>query len=46
MLVHAFDGEIVDRIGHPNIRKSLDDLVWEQLEALPHFHAHTSTTLS
>ena len=46
MLVHAFAGEIIDRIEHPNIRKSLDDLVWEQLEALPHFHAHTSTPLS
>ena len=46
MLVHAFAGEIIDRIEHPNIRKSLDDLVWEQLEALPHFHGHTSTPLS
>lgn len=43
MLVHAFAGEIIDRIDHPCIRESLDQLIWDQLEKLPHFHTHTST---
>lgn len=36
MLIHAFAGEIIERIQHPAARAALDKLVWERLEANPH----------
>jgi Fe-S cluster assembly protein SufD len=36
MLVHAFAGEIVERIRHEEIREELDRVVWDRLEANPH----------
>jgi Fe-S cluster assembly protein SufD len=35
MLIHAFAGEIIERIRHPGTREELDKLVWERLEANP-----------
>ena len=37
MLVHAFAGEIIDRIQHDLIREELDALVWDRLEKFAHF---------
>lgn len=37
MLVHAFAGEIIDRIGHDQLREELDALVWQRLEGFAHF---------
>lgn len=39
MLVHAFAGEIIDRIRHTGIREHLDRVVWDRLEALPELSA-------
>jgi len=36
MLIHAFAGEIIERIKHAPAREELDKLVWERLEANPH----------
>ena len=36
MLIHAFAGEIIERIKHEPAREELDKLVWERLEANPH----------
>jgi len=36
MLIHAFAGEIIDRVKCDPAREELDKLVWERLEADPH----------
>jgi Fe-S cluster assembly protein SufD len=36
MLIHAFAGEIIERIKHEAAREELDKLVWDRLEANPH----------
>jgi Fe-S cluster assembly protein SufD len=36
MLIHAFAGEIIERIQHEPAREALDKLVWDRLEANPH----------
>ena len=36
MLIHAFAGEIIERIRHEAAREELNKLVWERLEANPH----------
>ena len=36
MLIHAFAGEIIERIRHTPARHELDKLIWERLEANPH----------
>jgi hypothetical protein len=33
MLIHAFAGEIIERIRLPALREELDKLVWDRLEA-------------
>ena len=38
MLMHAFAGEIIDRVQTPSIREELDKLVWDRLEMNPHLH--------
>jgi Fe-S cluster assembly protein SufD len=43
MLVHAFAGEITDRIHHDVIREELDDMVWTRLEKFAHFQNVTTT---
>src|SRR6185295_8204561 len=40
MLIHAFAGEIIDRIRHVAVREELDKIVWERLESNPHL-GHT-----
>ncbi len=35
MLIHAFAGEIIDRVRHSATRQELDALVWDRLEANP-----------
>jgi len=35
MLIHAFAGEIIERIRHPDAREELDKVVWDRLEANP-----------
>jgi len=42
MLVHAFAGEIIDRIGHDTLREELDELVWQRLEDFTHFQSETN----
>jgi Fe-S cluster assembly protein SufD len=32
MLIHAFAGEIIDRVKHDGLREKLDALVWDKLE--------------
>jgi Fe-S cluster assembly protein SufD len=32
MLMHAFAGEIIERVRHEPIREELDKLVWDRLE--------------
>jgi len=39
MLIHAFAGEIIERIQHEPTREELDRLVWSRLEANPHLAA-------
>lgn len=34
MLIHAFAGEIIDRVKHDALREELDALVWDRLEQL------------
>lgn len=36
MLIHAFAGEIIERIQHEAAREELNKLVWDRLEANPH----------
>ncbi|MCX6928452.1 MAG: Fe-S cluster assembly protein SufD [Verrucomicrobia bacterium] len=36
MLIHAFAGEIIERIRYSPAREILDELVWERLEQNPH----------
>jgi Fe-S cluster assembly protein SufD len=36
MLIHAFAGEIIERLRHAPAREELDKLVWERLEQNPH----------
>src|SRR5262245_26908417 len=36
MLIHAFAGEIIERIKHEPAREELDRIVWDRLEANPH----------
>jgi Fe-S cluster assembly protein SufD len=38
MLIHAFAGEIIERIQHEPIRDELDELVWDRLEQNPHLN--------
>jgi Fe-S cluster assembly protein SufD len=35
MLIHAFAGEIIERIRHPAAREEMDKAVWDRLEANP-----------
>jgi hypothetical protein len=35
MLIHAFAGEIIERVRYAPAREELDKLVWERLEAIP-----------
>jgi len=35
-LIHAFAGEIIERIQCESARETLDKLVWDRLEANPH----------
>jgi hypothetical protein len=32
MLIHAFAGEIIDRIRHTPAREEMDKIVWDRLE--------------
>jgi hypothetical protein len=32
MLIHAFAGEIIDRVRCPAVREELDRLLWDRLE--------------
>jgi len=36
MLIHAFAGEIIERIQCDGAREELDKLVWDRIEANPH----------
>ena len=36
MLIHAFAGEIIDRVKCEPVRQELDKLIWERLEQNPH----------
>jgi Fe-S cluster assembly protein SufD len=36
MLIHAFAGEIIERVRHTGAREELDRLIWDRLEANPH----------
>jgi hypothetical protein len=36
MLIHAFAGEIIERIQCEPVRETIDKLVWDRLEANPH----------
>jgi Fe-S cluster assembly protein SufD len=36
MLIHAFAGEIIERVQHEGLREVLDRLVWDRLEQNPH----------
>jgi Fe-S cluster assembly protein SufD len=36
MLIHAFAGEIIDRVKNAPVREKLDKLIWDRLEANPH----------
>jgi Fe-S cluster assembly protein SufD len=40
MLIHAFAGEIIERVRHEAVREELDKLVWDRLEANPHLHGN------
>ena len=35
MLIHAFAGEIIERVRHAPAREELDKLIWERLEMNP-----------
>jgi Fe-S cluster assembly protein SufD len=34
MLIHAFAGEIIDRVKHEPLREELDRLLWDRLEQI------------
>jgi Fe-S cluster assembly protein SufD len=36
MLIHAFAGEIIERVRHEAARAELDKIIWDRLEANPH----------
>ena len=36
ILIHAFAGEIIDRVRNDVVREELDRIVWDRLEANPH----------
>ena len=36
MLIHAFAGEIIERIQHQAAREEVDKIVWDRLESNPH----------
>jgi Fe-S cluster assembly protein SufD len=36
MLIHAFAGEIIERVKCGSVREELDKLIWDRLEANPH----------
>lgn len=40
MLIHAFAGEIIERVKHDFVRDELDKIVWDRLEANPHLVAN------
>jgi len=40
MLIHAFAGEIIERIRHEGAREELDKVVWDRLEANPLVATH------
>jgi Fe-S cluster assembly protein SufD len=44
MLIHAFAGEIIDRIRCRPAREALDKIVWERLESNPHLAASPGPT--
>jgi Fe-S cluster assembly protein SufD len=44
MLMHAFAGEIIERIACEPVREELDRLVWDRLEQNPHIAEATETT--
>lgn len=39
MLIHAFAGEIIERIRNHSVREELDKVIWDRLEANPHIAA-------
>ena len=39
MLIHAFAGEIIERVKYEPCARQLDKLVWDRLEANPHLAA-------
>ncbi len=41
MLIHAFAGEIVERVKCAPVREEVDKLVWDRLEANPHLTGKT-----
>jgi len=41
MLIHAFAGEIIERIQCPPAREVIDKLIWDRLEANPHLPGKT-----
>jgi Fe-S cluster assembly protein SufD len=43
LLIHAFAGEIIERVQHEPVREDLDRLIWQRLEQNPHLHAGSST---
>jgi Fe-S cluster assembly protein SufD len=43
MLIHAFAGEIIERVKCGSAREELDRLVWDRLEANPHLMKRTAT---
>ena len=40
MLIHAFAGEIIDRIRLEPLREEMDKIVWDRLEQNPHLTTH------
>jgi len=36
MLIHAFAGEIIDRVRCEPLREELDQIIWHRLEQNPH----------
>ncbi len=39
MLIHAFAGEIIERVKHEATREEVDKIVWDRLESNPHLMA-------
>jgi Fe-S cluster assembly protein SufD len=40
MLIHAFAGEIIERVRHEGAREALDKVIWDRLEAQTHLHGN------